>query len=522
MIETRMKKKIKRIFGNINVRKFASLLLVVSSIFPFFILYSHRVLTTFEGVTHRPHIIQQQQHREGSSKRYSTPISHSKVNSNNSSSNSISWKDGCIRRQPTSKAEMSHYLVESTLTHHHHHHHHPPPTGIVVMLAMGTDDTTRVQQDNFRRICKVVPTQIEYFLETQGLDMVLLIEESSGWSASSLLSCLRLEPIPDTNRNWQNLDGTILTTMSYQMDPQRMNRQQIQHKATIYIGIIQTEFPQYIQDDPSILQRPITPKSCQAPRRYIQATRWYTREMLHLGILQDYDYFLKLDTDILFVDTIPFHLLEDMKRKQAVMGHTAEYHPRGSKTCAKGIRHAVINFTQTMPRAAAFPSSDADSNWHGSSCSSTPELEWDVDWYYTNFVIFETNFWQSSWILRFANFLSDYPQGFYTYRWTDQIFWHQAMGLFLANYTQHVVDYTNLRCMPNPNCWHSSYDFQTYGPDAWHRCDNGGYFLHPKDYRISSQNQQRQTKPLGRLLWNFTSYHQQPLLFESTYQKKCS
>jgi hypothetical protein len=349
--------------------------------------------------------------------------------------------------------------------------------------------------------------------------LLLLIEESKGWTAQSFLSCLRLEPIPDTNRTWQNLDGTNLTTVSYHMDPYRMNRQPKQHQATIYVAIIKTEFPQYIQNDPSLLQNPITPKPCEAPRRYIQATRWYTREMLHLGILHDYDYFLKLDTDILFLDTIPFHLLKDMKRKHAIMGHTAEYHPRGSKTCARGIRHAVINFTQTME--AAMPSSSRMSNWRGSSCSSTPELEWDVDWYYTNFVIFETKFWQSPWILRFANFLSEFPLGFFAYRWTDQIFWHQAMGLFLANYTQHVVDYTNLRCMPNPNCWFSSYDFQTYGPDAWHRCDNGGYFLHPKDYRLSPHHQQRQTKPLGRLLFGNITSSRQPL-FESTYQKKCS
>ncbi|KAG7361052.1 glycolipid 2-alpha-mannosyltransferase [Nitzschia inconspicua] len=391
-----------------------------------------------------------------------------------------------------------------------------PPTGIVVVLATGTDDVPQVQQDNFRRICKVIPTQVEYLLESQGLDMLLLVEESPGWTAQSIISCLRLEPIhgnATTSQTWTNLDGTKLTAKPYHLNPQSLSRQSVQHMSTIYVAAIKTELPQYIQKDPSILKKPITPKSCDAPRRYIQATRWYTREMLHLGILQHYDYVLKVDTDILFVDTIPFHLLEDMKRKGAIMGHTAQYHPRGSQTCAKGIHNAVVNFTASVHATTT--------SWKQSICSaSSPELQWDVDWYYTNFVLFDTRFWQSPWILEFANFLSEYLNGFFSYRWTDQIFWHQAMGLFLSNYTDYVVDYTNLRCMPSPNCWRSSYDFKKYGHDAWHRCDNGGYFLHPKDYRISPTSQIKKTRPLGRLLWNDTSYQQE--LFESTYQMKCS
>jgi hypothetical protein len=71
--------------------------------------------------------------------------------------------------------------------------------------------------------------------------------------------------------------------------------------------------------------------------------------MLNLAILKEYDYFLKIDTDVVFVESFPFHLLQDMAMKNAVFGHTAEYHLRGSKTCAMKINAAMVNFTETHP-----------------------------------------------------------------------------------------------------------------------------------------------------------------------------
>jgi hypothetical protein len=428
------------------------------------------------------------------------------------------WLDGCLVQPRLSQRDtrnamqpMSTYPPKSNKS---------PPTGIVVVLATGTDDSAQVQQDNFRRICKALPTQIEYFLEPQGLDMLFLVEESQGWTVESIVACLRLEAVEsNVNRTWHNLDGSILHAVPHHMDPRRTSRQSVPKLATVYVGTTQTQYPNYIQKDPSILKQPIIPKSCEAPRKYIQATRWYSRELLHLGILQDYDYFLKLDTDILFVDTIPFHLLYDMQRKNAVFGHTAEYHPKGSKTCAQGIRDAVLNFTESSASEISKTPDGVHWEWKGSSCSTSPELEANVDWYYTNFIIGDVRFWQSPWVLRFSDFLNEHPKGFFSYRWTDQIFWHHAMGLFLENYSDHVADYTNLRCMPQPNCWYSSYDFRKFGHDAWHRCDNDGFFLHAKDYQISSHNR-RNTKPRRRLVWNETTSPLRPL-FQSTYQKHC-
>ena len=265
----------------------------------------------------------------------------------------------------------------------------------------------------------------------------------------------------------------------------------------------------------SILQKPITPASCQAPREYIQSTRWYTRELFDLGILGEYEYFLKIDTDIIFLDKIPFHILQDMKRKGAIFGHTAEYLPKGSKTCAQGIQHAVSQFLlQEQNQTSLLEDDKLVSGGKGSFCTLSSKVQRDADAYYTNFIIGKVSFWQSPAVRKFSLFLNEFPKGFFAYRWTDQIFWHNAISLFVQEADQHVADYTGLRCMPHPSCWLSSYNFKRYGKNAWHRCDNDGYFLHPKDFRIDSSVKRA---PKAELESNLSQ-----ALYKSSYQHDCS
>ena len=452
-----------------------------------------------------------------------------------------------------------------------------PPTGLVVTLLASTDDR-RESHETFRRICKVLPKQIEFFVEPQGLDMLLVIEENNNqlWTVDKFVSCLRLTPVSSSvaaaatttttttaetatatattvsiddgndgptdtkNKTWTNLDGTNMTATPYRYEAYSTisshssptsSSDPSNRFSTIYISTVRLRHPSYVQLNPSILQQPIIPPSCEASRQYIQATRWYTREMLHLGILQDYDYFFKVDTDIIFVDAIPFHLLYDMdrrgrddgnndQRRDIVFGHTAQYHPKGSKTCALGIKHVVDQYIEYVAGTRNGLEHDrrqhtVQSKWNGQRCSNSPELMSDVDWYYTNFIIGKVDFWQSREVLQFSNFLNEHPEGFYKYRWTDQIFWHHAMGLFIEDYEKHVVGYTNLRCMPDPNCWYSSYNLKTYGADAWHRCDNNGFFLHPKNYYVPANL--TKNRPTGKFIFNTS----QPL-FHSTYESDCS
>ena len=53
----------------------------------------------------------------------------------------------------------------------------------------------------------------------------------------------------------------------------------------------------------------------------------------------------------------------------------------------------------------------------------------------------------------FGRFLSEFQPGFFRYRWTDQTFFHFALGLFAGpDFRTFVADYTELRCFPW-SCW---------------------------------------------------------------------
>ena len=411
------------------------------------------------------------------------------------------WANGCIQppRNNSTKPFTSLKIEENI---------EGPPTGLVVVLAMAPSEmSTRVE--TVRRMCYAVKSQFKYFLASQQLDMLFVIQEdeTNGWTAKAFIDCWNLKFAGKPKKTWRNLDGTTMTTLEYQVTTETQTRK-------VYIAKTVVQLPKYIQENPAILQEPIIPKSCNAPREYIQATRYYTREMLNFGILKEYEYFLKVDTDIIFRDSIPFFLLQDMKQKDAVFGHTAQYH-RGSKTCANGIRHAVANFTSSYSSQSNQQSTSTTlpNEWGMKFCTHSEEVNRDADQYYTNFITGKVEFWQSPFVLEFSKFLNEWPEGFFRYRWTDQIFWHFAMALFLDHFHERVVDYTDLRCMPNKDCWQSSYLFQKYGMDAWHQCPNDGYFLHPKDFRIPKKLEK---DPL-LLIWNGS---QKP--FTSMYGADCS
>jgi hypothetical protein len=416
--------------------------------------------------------------------------------------------------------------------HHHHHHHHemiaefpkgyktgctswsgvlpphvveqellskPPPTGIVVTLLLGRNPVLE------RAICgKFFASQLNYLIQPHELDILLVVapsfnhrnQEQDGeeqfLSLSRLRQCLgltdaSLENQHSNERTWINLDGGSITTWEYQLPAKNaMSRPTRVFLATSnLVGTNTTTIPKKLRMDPP---------ACQAPLDYILGTRWYVDDMLHLSLLQNYEYFIKLDPDVLFFNPLPFHLLHDMKVKGALFAHTAEYPPRaksGSAQCAKDIVTAVQEFSHQHERIhASITTASIDSNtslgWAGVPCTTSPQTVFrNADRYYTNFIVGRTDYFQSKQVRALGNFFAQYPNGFFRHRWTDQVFWSMALGLWVTEYDdpnhnqQVVADYTEFRCAPLRNCWLSSHDAKTF-PDASNRCDNHGYFLHTK------------------------------------------
>jgi hypothetical protein len=100
--------------------------------------------------------------------------------------------------------------------------------------------------------------------------------------------------------------------------------------------------------------------------------------------------------------------------------------------------------------------------------------------FYTNFIIGRVDFWTQPMLRELGRFLSEYPEGFFKHRWTDQIYWGQALGLF-ARIEDSLADYTELRCSVERNCWQAIFFNKLYGNDSYGKCYNDGYFRHNKN-----------------------------------------
>ena len=355
--------------------------------------------------------------------------------------------------------------------------------GLVVTLVLGKSP------ENF--LCRFFPSQLQHLIIPQQWDVLFVVADKSTVGSNKsknkkrptsrdanhlkheLISCLNLTQYSTKNQTWYNLDGSILQTQEYRVQLKTDNNETVVLQPRIFLAEMDLNLPKYIQANPSLLSVPMEPKQCQAPIPYIQGTKWYVDEMLQLGILKHYDYFIKLDRDVVFRKPVSIDLLYDMNVRGAVFAHTGEYSSHIEAPCGKGITRAMQDFSlqQSPKRPHNYPIII-----NNQLCRRDhPKLNKDADLYYTNFIIGRTDFFQSQLVLQFSRFLAEYPQGFFRYRWTDQIFWHFAMGLIIdGNFENAVVDYSEFRCAPIRNCWMSVHQYRQ------DRCDNDGAFFHTK------------------------------------------
>lgn len=357
--------------------------------------------------------------------------------------------------------------------------HYSSPKGLVVSLILTPQhDQTALQLQ--RLVCRSLPSQLTHLLGPQQWDLLLVIvggRFKEQLSFDYLSDCLNLELRKENpTKTWYNLDGTRLTTTEYRW----------KDRVSLFLSHLEElEWPRYIQNDMSILQRQIEPFQCNREKSYIQGTRWYSNELLHLAILQDYQWFIKLDLDIYFVRTVEWNLLHDLQTRNSVFAHTAEYPSDMGNECAVNIVKAMQEFVK---ETALLSYCDHDNSL----------LQMDRDHYYSNFVICRVDFWTQPLVRQLGRFLSEYPAGFFHHRWTDQIFFAQAMGL-LAHVNDHAAtDYSELRCSIEPNCWYAPFKLQIYGTNrTFERCDNNAYFVHTK----SSKFQWNRTVSYTGSLW---------------------
>ena len=443
----------------------------------------------------------------------------------------LQWEDGCLSSAaatssivpPTSSSSLSSSF----------------PKGIIVTMALAPKGNRRFLLDGHQQICQNLPNQWELFALPQGIDFLLLVQDDNRiWNLKRFTNCLGLKGQPNVTRTWTNINGTTLTTTSYNYTSRfgatSSSGTTIDNTSDAYVPpSIQIHLASTIARYPAFIRQNMTrledrklgySPGCSARLRYLNGCRWYTYEMLHLTLLQQqkYEYFIKMDYDVVFQKVPQFHILDDMRRKNAVFAHTAQYHPKGDKSCATGILDAIGDFIKYVNNNSSIRQNDP---WQKSICSTTSsEIQRNADQYYGNFIIGSVEYFTNPWIQEFGKFLSEWPSnGYFKYKWGDQIFWHFALGLLLEDDFKHyVVDYTDLRCKPDPNCWYSVFDIEKFGPNASAICNNPrGIFSHTKSLDLAPQIFETFSSSINDpAALRAIDYSQQPL-FQSAY-KHCN
>ena len=177
---------------------------------------------------------------------------------------------------------------------------------------------------------------------------------------------------------------------------------------------------------------------------YVQGTAFYTWPLFCLELIRQFDVVFKGDVDLRMFRPMRFDIVREFDRSGAVWAHSARY-LFGDRSCADGINAAVEAFLAARRRRGG--------DTRAACSAGLPEFEWEADLYYTNFVGLRPAFFASRPVMEFARFLYNYEEGYFTHRWTDQIYWHKAMGMFLGpDFQDWVLDFSRLRCRSPELC----------------------------------------------------------------------
>jgi len=138
----------------------------------------------------------------------------------------------------------------------------------------------------------------------------------------------------------------------------------------------------------------------------------FAYQMIHLPFLAKFDYFMKIDGDLMFADPFPFDVGADMEQKKCVVGHAAIH---GSGDCEARNLEALLAADQALgwpkPKSLAY-------NW----CNEEGKGEKGNLMFFGNFEIYKTKgFLLSPEIQSISRYMyEEWREGYYTHRWGDQ------------------------------------------------------------------------------------------------------
>lgn len=314
---------------------------------------------------------------------------------------------------------------------------------------------------------------VKHFLASQGNVDLVIAYDVDKVGVAELLSTLRLKQAPDDLA--QSMIKKIAANSDVREEGQTVRgalRKGIvlaeadaallgsgwfltPYSATVVVRVhpVRLPLPLYIQQHPDVLNRSSWMRCgckpyCPAPRatvEYVQGTRWYTLDMFDEPLITQYSYWIKLDVDIWIFRPVPFNVVERMRGSHAIFAHTGYAYNGGG--CSDNLHRAIL---QWCGESGVSIVSNASGWWRQ-----------DDNVYYSNFVVSAMGFGVSEEHLRLSRFLSEFPEGFFKHRWTDQSLFHKVFGVFLGpSESDFALDWSWMRWQKgayreNALFWHS-------------------------------------------------------------------
>lgn len=191
---------------------------------------------------------------------------------------------------------------------------------------------------------------------------------------------------------------------------------------------------------------PLTPQWCEAQPEYVIGTRFYVYELFLLPEVRLFDVAFKLDYDLFFYNDFPFVIARDMFLRKALFAAAFTWR-HGDASCAENLNECISSFNNA---------------YKTEPCAKNKYLyELEADVYVGNFVAFYVPFFASTRMLVFSEFFANFPDGWSKHRWGDQAFYHKAIGQFVADFENYVVDYSQFKCYDGAsNAWSTPFDVE--------------------------------------------------------------
>lgn len=229
------------------------------------------------------------------------------------------------------------------------------------------------------------------------------------------------------------------------------------------VGVVTLPEPEWVRALPegASLAEWRTPGCNHAKFAYVQSNNFYVHHLFRLRVLDFFDFFVKVDTDVHVLARLPTSPAAELHRQRAPLAFTSKWPFFDVPSCAMGLNALLEEYlanetarcseleasasSGSSAAAAAAPKSNYN-HMHGPggdvhTAGAAPRRRVvaaaeDTTWwvtekmaFYGNFVAGWLGFWASPEVMHFSAAWYAHPRGQWVHRWTDQQFWHRALGL---------------------------------------------------------------------------------------------